>query len=251
MDNLTLEQLEQIPWIRRYYQGTDAPPEPPLEEIPRLLSLPFMKRPRKYNLFFIWNEIIKLVPSSALTVLDCACGRGQIAQTLYFKGHDVHACDVVDSFKGSNEIRFQVSDMNSEFPYGTAFFDVILISAALHYLDDQKHFFNEANRILKPKGLLIFSVANLSSLHAKKKFVTTGELFDYGEICRPSVLYPPFFTQYLNKIDFTLDSLRGSAPIKTVRLFLFYLLNYFYLKKSGTDVEKFSSSLIYRYRKNE
>ena len=250
MYDLSLEQLKEIPWIHRFSKGADLPFEPLLEEIPYLLDLPFQKRPRKYNLFYIWSEIIALVGQKRLKTLDCACGFGQIAQALWFKGHDVYACDLINYFKGCEQIHFTKTDLNKDFPYQSGSFDVVLISTALHYLDNQKHFFNESHRVLKPGGSLIFSTPNLMSLHSKKLFVEKGQLFDYSHVNRPSVLYAPFFTQYLNTLGFNLECIKGSTPLHSRKLLIFKMLNYIYLQKTGTGLEDYSSSLIYKYIKS-
>lgn len=250
MESLSIDQLKEIPWVSRFNKGTGLPQEPPLEEIHDLLKLSFMKRPNKYDLFYLWAEIIGLVPQGKLRVLDCACGLGQIAQTLWFKGHEVDACDVNDHFRGSENIHFIQTDLNKEFPYKSESFDVVIIAAALHYLDSQKHFFNESFRILKPGGFLIFSVPNLNCLHSKKLFVKKNLLFDYGSIERPSVLYAPFFTQYLSKIGFKLKCVKGSTPIRSVNLSIFRLFNFIYLKNNDNLLEKYSSWSIYEYQKS-
>jgi SAM-dependent methyltransferase len=249
MENLSLDQLKNIPWISRFNKGPEMQQEPPLEEIPDLLKLPFMKRPGKYDLFYLWAEMVGLVPQKRLKVLDCACGLGQISQALWFKGHEVYACDLENYFKGSEEISFTQTDLNKVFPYPSQSFDAVIIAASLHYLDNQKHFFNESQRILKPGGSLIFSVPNLMSLYSKLFFVEKGQLFDYSNINRSSVLYAPFFKQYLEEIGFELECITGSTPITPRRLQLFRILNYLFLKKTGNKVEDYSSWLIYKYRK--
>ncbi|MBI4648738.1 MAG: class I SAM-dependent methyltransferase [Bacteroidia bacterium] len=250
MDSLTKEQLQTIPWIKNYNRGKELPIEPPIDEIPKLVNIPFMKRNKMYGLFYIWSEIIKLIPKNIKVILDAACGLGQIAQILSLKGYTVYACDIENNFKGDKSINFQITNLNKIFPYQDSFFDVVTISGSLHYLDNQKHFFNEALRILKQGGFLIFSAPNLNCIHSKLLFCRTGKLFDYS-INRPSVLYSDFFLQYLNMIGFKLICKTGAVPLKSFKIFAFRLWNLPapFLKLSKDQVENYSSAIIYKFQK--
>ena len=70
MKSLTVEQLEHIPWIGKHNTGPGLPEDPPVQKINELLNLPFSKRSGIYGSFYIWAEIIDLIPGENLKILD-------------------------------------------------------------------------------------------------------------------------------------------------------------------------------------
>lgn len=51
-----------------------------------------------------------------------------------------------------------VVDINADFPFADATFDAILLANALYIIEDRRHFWLEARRVLKPGGtLLVYS----------------------------------------------------------------------------------------------
>ena len=149
MNNLTIEQLNQIPWNKKYVSGPEVPPEPDPEEIPGLLEVLFMKRDSRYLQFYTWHEIIKLVGVTPLKVLDAACGRGQICQALKFYDHNITGADIDNCFCANADIPFVQANLDLDFPFADEKFDVVINSTALLYLKTSEHFFNETKRILK------------------------------------------------------------------------------------------------------
>ena len=106
MKDLTDQQLELIPWNRKFAIGPDVPSEPSIVEIPILLSIPFLHRDIKFSLFYTWSEIVKMVGEGTYSVLDTGCGRGQLCQILKFHGHAITGSDIDNIFCADKNIPF-------------------------------------------------------------------------------------------------------------------------------------------------
>jgi len=248
MDNLSIKQLELIPWNKKYISGPEVPPEPDPEEIPILIKLPFMKRDSKYLLFYTWLEIIRMVGSSEkkMKILDAACGRGQICQVLYFYGHDVTGADVMSYFGADKNIKFIQCDLNETFPFETNTFDIVINSTALHYLNSTEHFFSEAKRILKTGGRIIFSIPNISNLSGRYYFFKTGRISEYSSaiLARKNFLYPDYVFELLTSKGFGIRSIKGVAPLINYKIRLFNLILGKWMFGNAGNELKYSPVLI-------
>ena len=93
------------------------------------------------------------------SVLDVACGTGRLLNTL--AAEKSISCYGVDISKGMidvarskyHDIAFQVAGCEN-LPYASNRFDVLTVSAAYHHFPDVHAFGQEAQRVLKPKGVL-------------------------------------------------------------------------------------------------
>ena len=214
MNTLSLEQLQKVPWNGivnniRY--------EPAVEEIPRYLEIPFKKR-KEFPLFYSWFEIIKSIPGNFHRILDFACGGGQIAQILYFKGHKVSACDTNDYFRADkNVIAFRSPvDGNNIYPYPDNSFDTVICCEAFQYFDGMLHFIRESHRILKQGGRLVISIPNIHSIAGKLGFLIKDELSSYhgkGERYGAQVLYLQSLKQRIEQEKFVILEIKGNIPL--------------------------------------
>lgn len=99
-----------------------------------------------------------------LRVLDAGCAAGWYTQELLERGATVTAIDVspemvrsaIRRTGGGAEVL--CVDLEGELPFEDASFNLVLSSLTLHYLKDWSKTFEEFNRILKPGGILLFSV---------------------------------------------------------------------------------------------
>jgi len=247
MDNLSIEQLKKIPWNKKFVSGIDAPPEPEPEKIPELIQIPFMERDKKYLLFYTWLEITRLVGQKPpLKILDAACGRGQICQILYYYGHDVTGVDICNYFCAENQIKFVECDLNNTFPFTDNYFDVVINSTALHYLNSTEHFFSESKRILKYGGRVIFSIPNILNITERYLFLKTGKFSEYSNsiLSRKNFIYPDYLFELLRVLKFNLLTVKGVVPVinNKIRIFNFFFGKWMF-KESGNEV-KYSPILI-------
>lgn len=253
MKNLSIEQLESIPWNKKYNKDGEYPPEPELSEIVKLLDVPFLKRDINYGLFYCWNEIIDLVEGNQNKVLDTACGNGQISQVLHLYGNNVFACDIEDCFTADEEIKFTKTDLNKVFPYNENEFDYIINSTSLHYLNESSHYFAECKRILKKNGYLIFSLPNIQAIGNRLYFLRTGNFPEYSNaiLSRKNFLYPDYIFELLLHLGFEVIEIRGAVPIKSFKIFLLnmFLKKSFFIKKDL--LKDYSAILIIKAQINK
>lgn len=95
-------------------------------------------------------------------VLDLGSGSGVSTQRLSGWGANVVGSDISEGMteiarKENPNIEFVVESADeTQFP--NSYFDLVASSLMVHYLEDFKRLFNEVNRILKPKGIFVFSM---------------------------------------------------------------------------------------------
>jgi SAM-dependent methyltransferase len=247
VDTLTKAQLERVPWNTRFVTGPGVPPEPPLDRIREFVDVPFLKRDRRFPLFYSWVEVVRSVGDEPCRVLDAACGRGVVAQILFFKGHEVSACDIeTDYFCADRRIKFQPCDLNGKFPYPDDHFDVVLNCEGLECLEGSAHFFKETARVLRRRGRLVLSIPNIQSLVGRYNFFRSGLLasYDTALLDRRNILYLPFLAELLPQIGFGLTGIKGNVPQLTLKSRIFNFLFGGFLKNLDDPVVRFSHSLI-------
>jgi SAM-dependent methyltransferase len=89
---------------------------------------------------------------------------GHYASDLFEAGADVVGVDIdpiaiQSARRRSNSAKFYVADIADELSFlASSSFDAILSSLVLHYLPDWSQTFAEFRRLLKPSGILVFSV---------------------------------------------------------------------------------------------
>lgn len=249
LKTLTLQQLEEIPWNRKYVSGPMVPAEPEVGQIHELVRVPFMKRDPLYNLFYCWVETIDLVgDSDHLKILDTCCGRGQVAQVLAMKGHEVKGCDAADYFSADNKlIQFKQTDLNSTFPYNDKCVDVVLNVSGLEYLNDTDHFIKESARILKNGGRLIISIPNIQSISSIIGFLKTGCLSGYSRDTLPArknLMYLPLLITQLERWGFRVCRIRGNVPQLNVKIKIFSDFFSSFMFYRGDDILQYAHALV-------
>ena len=126
-----------------------------------------------FNALFERPSTLSLLPEvKGLRVLDAGCGSGVYSEWLADNGAEVVAIDVTPAFV---ELAGQLlgdratvlrADLTRRLDFAEdASFDVVLSSLVLHYIEDWQPVFDEFYRILKPGGVLVFSVGHPFSDH--------------------------------------------------------------------------------------
>lgn len=120
---------------------------------------------KPWNAHYERPALTSLLPALAgACVLDVGCGSGWYAEYLVKQGAKVTAFDLDSEFVALTRARVgdaaTVHQQNLAEPLafaGESEFDVVVCPLVLHYLKDWKPAFDEFHRVLKPRGILVFS----------------------------------------------------------------------------------------------
>ncbi|HWQ88417.1 MAG TPA: methyltransferase domain-containing protein [Desulfitobacteriaceae bacterium] len=109
-------------------------------------------------------EEIKIKPGES--ILDVACGNGRLLKMLAskyaIKGYGVDLAEkmIENARKNCPDMVFEVNSCEHT-SFKNQMFDVITVCVAYHHFPDVKAFAREANRLLKPEGLLYIAEGHL------------------------------------------------------------------------------------------
>jgi len=182
----------------------------------------------------VTKHILKQLPKKS-KILDAGCGEGVTVRALRKAGYDARGLDL--NYKS----RYVIKGAMEKIPFPKNSFDAIICLDSLQYstFDKQKIIVKELKRVLKKKGILIFSLPNLSHFANRVYFLFTGKLkrtddktYPYGD--RPIKEYidmiNPGFRILKVKGIFPTNFLLSSLLIKNFPKYfrwLFYLMNLF------------------------
>ncbi len=162
-------------------------------------------------------------PRNIQTALEIGCGSGNGARLIkkYFSPETIIGIDLDERMimkarkrTADPSISFMVMDAaHLDFPDNR--FDAIFDFGIIHHVHDWRDCLREIRRVLKPRGELIIEDLSLDSFstgigrlwrilsaHPYERMYTAGE-----------------FTEYLQKIGFTMRDYKESNPLKLVRFF--------------------------------
>ena len=184
-------------------------------------------------------DYLTKIPKTAF-ILDIACGQGYISEKLAKEGYKHLYCADIngENFKlNRKHFHFQKVNANQHLPYNNRYFDVVISSETIEHLDNPKLFLQEIFRILKPKGILILTTPNVSSIISRLYFLFTGVLVfhtnrDYRLSGHRAILPDWFIQRMIKEVGF-----RGKdktynccyLPIIKLRLTQKYLINPFWV----------------------
>jgi ubiquinone/menaquinone biosynthesis C-methylase UbiE len=108
--------------------------------------------------------------------LDFGCGAGNLAICLHESGYQVTACDIAENMIAEARQAFAGTDIQwvnlpiewRRLPFADKAFDAVIASSVFEYLADLDLAFGELARVLRPGGVLVFSVPNMK--HRERKF---------------------------------------------------------------------------------
>ncbi|WP_050616197.1 class I SAM-dependent methyltransferase [Bacillus testis] len=119
-----------------------------------------------YNILYERPAMMKLVPENldGCAVLDAGCSAGWYLEEMLKRGADVSGLDLNEKMVELSKERLgdqadiRCLDLEKQLPYEDHSFDLIVSSLTLHYLKDWAFTFREFHRVMKPGGMLLFSV---------------------------------------------------------------------------------------------
>lgn len=155
-------------------------------------------------------------------VLDAGCGPGLYAKRLLRKGAKVEGFDVSPkSIEIAKRIApkasFQVASVTN-IPFKRNAFDIVVCSLVLDHVSDINKAFKEFRRVLKPKGIVVFSTGNplfsiredvkiggksLKVLGYTKK--GSGRLQVFGDYFKRRTLYPKWSNSTVPEVHRTYE----------------------------------------------
>lgn len=175
-------------------------------------------------------------------ILEIGAGHGAFTELLYKEGYEVSACDLYPEFFYLKGVECKKADLTEELPYSADTFDIIVAVEVMEHIHDHQMIFQEANRILKNKGILLFSTPNILSLKSRIRFLFSGFFYafkplDHSKNDGLQHLSSLTVDQYINlgtqngfsSYDFSIDKQQATS-----RLYLFmvpFLWLYCKLKK--------------------
>lgn len=100
-----------------------------------------------------------------MKLLEAGCGRGEFLRGFKKMELDVYGVDLSEEAAGFHrDIPISIADIEKEeIPYSENFFDIVFSKSLLEHLFKPDRYFQEAYRILKPKGMLITLVPDWES----------------------------------------------------------------------------------------
>lgn len=119
-----------------------------------------------YNSEYERPSMLEQMPKELnnLHVLDAGCAAGWYTLQMLNQGANVVATDISEEMVSAtrrrvgDKAKVLCLDLGEELPFEDNSFDMIMSSLTLHYIEDWGETFSEFKRILKPKGVLLFSI---------------------------------------------------------------------------------------------
>lgn len=174
-------------------------------DVDRAIGLPrgrWWRRPGDRPIVFA-TALRKLGRRADGRLLDVGCGQGQFLARAA-RRFDAYGIDISPARVARAR---QVSGLDTvsegaatELPFADAFFDVVCALDVVEHLDDPARFFEEARRVLRADGLLLFSTPNVASLGHRRKGQNS---FMYGDPTHVSLLAPDRWRQLVLATGFS------------------------------------------------
>jgi len=122
------------------------------------------------------SSINKYAPEISGRHLDIGSGTGELISQIQ-AGFDVqsHACDYTDEFMAIDGQHVDIIDLNRDLlPYEDGIFDLVTFTEVVEHLEHYRLIIREAQRVLKPGGLLVVTTPNILNLKSRIRFLMTG-----------------------------------------------------------------------------
>lgn len=126
--------------------------------------------------------IEKYAPDKALKILDLGCGNGQFLRILSGKGYrNISGIDLESYGEDLSAFDFRKGDAASEqLLWPDNYFDVAISWEVLEHVENPRFAAREVYRVLKPKGIFMFSVPNAFHIMSRLFFFRKGDLIRWS-----------------------------------------------------------------------
>ncbi len=180
---------------------------------------------RPFNAFYERPAVLSLLPPLAGTrVLDAGCGSGWYDEYLLSRGATVTAFDLNPDLVATTEsrvggrARVLQADLARPLNFvGTGEYDLVICSLVMHYLQDWGPALGEFERVLNPRGMLVFSTHHPFmdwKLFDRSDYFAVELLEDQWDIGPVSFYRRPLtdISEALDAAGFTIDRLLEPKP---------------------------------------
>jgi 2-polyprenyl-3-methyl-5-hydroxy-6-metoxy-1,4-benzoquinol methylase len=125
-------------------------------------------------------------------ILDVGCGTGAWLQRLGRLGFtNLQGADLDTAQFALDGIRVHVSDLDGpRWLPGEQQFRLVTAVEVIEHLQNIGNFFANANRYLAADGHLLLTTPNVHSIHARLRYLLTGDMKQFGRIGDSTHLYP-------------------------------------------------------------
>ena len=118
-----------------------------------------------FNAYYERPEMLRLAADvEGLKVLDAGCGAGPLSEALASRGALVSGFDLSPAMvdlareRLGRDADLRVADLGEPLPYPDGAFDLVVVSLALHYVEDWGAVLAELRRVLTAGGRLLVSI---------------------------------------------------------------------------------------------
>ena len=128
----------------------------------------------------------KRLPNTQAHVLDVGAGHGAFSKEIHEQGYRVTACDFAPEIFYYDKVKCHQADLTRSLPFEDNAFDAIVAMEVMEHILDHEVFFREAQRVLKPGGVLFISTPNILSFKSRVRFLFTGFFYSFQPIEMPN-----------------------------------------------------------------
>ena len=168
--------------------------------------------------------IRQLIPESGGSVIDLACGNGELLFSISGKYKKLLGLDIaknrikkaIDKHHQTDKVQFENVDLDKGIPAKNGSCDLVICEASLGYLYDTSFILKEINRVLKKGGYFIVEVPNYAYLTRRIALLLgnlprTSAFSGYGDGGAIHYFTIKVLEKLLNESDFKVEIITNSG----------------------------------------